>query len=401
MVQKDNQKVAAIGISIFLALLLWVYVMGEQNPIQTRNIDNVQVTLENTENITRNNLVLLPKQDFTVSVQIKGRLKDLVTARGEDIKLEADMSGSLSKGENEVQVNIKSLPRGITIDGEVPSIIVTLDNLSTKYVPVKIQVTGEAKDGYEYVKPITKQTGVTVSGAKSYLEDVSHVVGKVNISQLDKKITKTVPLEAVTIDDKVIANVIIEPKFIDVDVEISPYKEVPVNIKTTGKLPNGLVMEGIVPKINTVKIVGDKATIDKINYIDSEVFNISSITETVIKEIKLKIPQGISVKSEIKSVGVEFKVRPSYIKDFVSDINITGRREGYEYLLSEKTASLKINGEEKVVNSLIPEDIYTYIDVSSLTEGEHSVEIKVRLKDSIGLSSKSPTTVVVTIKKGS
>ncbi|MEG0480625.1 MAG: hypothetical protein RR539_06455, partial [Clostridium sp.] len=62
MVQKDNQKVAAIAISIFLALLLWIYVMGEQNPVQTRSVDNVRVSLENTENITRNNLVLLPRQ---------------------------------------------------------------------------------------------------------------------------------------------------------------------------------------------------------------------------------------------------------------------------------------------------------------------------------------------------
>ncbi|MEG0152070.1 MAG: CdaR family protein, partial [Cellulosilyticaceae bacterium] len=399
MVQKDNQKVAAIGISIFLALLLWIYVMGEQNPIQTRSIDNIKVSLENTENITRNNLVLLPKQDFTVSIQVKGRLKDLVSARSEDIKIEADMTGDLKKGENEVKVNIKSLPRGITIEEDLPSIIVNLDNLSTKYVPIKLQVTGEAKSGYEYVKPTTNQQGVTVSGAKSYLEDVSHVVGKINIEDQDKKIIKTVPLEAVSVDEKVISNVTVEPKFIDVEVDIAPFKEVPINIKTKGKLQGGLVIEDIIPKLTTVKIVGEKSIIDKINSIETEIFDISSLTSTVTKEIKLKIPDGVSTKSELKSVGVEFKIRPSYIKDFVVDINVTGRKEGYEYTLSEKTASLKVNGEEKVVNSLIPEDIYTYVDVSSFEEGEHNVEVKVRLKDTIGLSQKNPKTVVITVKK--
>ncbi|MEF9935013.1 MAG: CdaR family protein [Clostridium sp.] len=399
MVQKDNQKVAAIAISIFLALLLWIYVMGEQNPVQTRSVDNVRVSLENTENITRNNLVLLPRQDFTVSIEVKGRLKDLVVARGEDIKLEANITGDLKKGENEVKVSVKSLPRGLSIEGEIPTIVVNLDNLSTKYVPVKLQVVGDAKQGYEYIKPTTKQTGVTVSGAKSYLEDVTHVVGKINISGQDKMITKTVPLEAVTSDDKVINSVTVEPKFIDVDVEIAPFKEVPVNVKTKGSLPNGLEMEGIIPKLSTVKIIGEKSIIDKITSIGTEVFDISNITSSITKEIKLKIPSGVSTKSEIKSVGVEFKIKASFIKDFVVDINVTGRKEGYEYTLSESTASLKINGEEKIVNSLILEDIYTYVDVSSLSEGEHTVEVKVRLKDTIGLSSKNPGSITVKVKK--
>ncbi|MEG2337543.1 MAG: CdaR family protein, partial [Clostridium sp.] len=212
-------------------------------------------------------------------------------------------------------------------------------------------------------------------------------------------ITKTVPLEAVTSDDKVINSVTVEPKFIDVDVEIAPFKEVPVNVKTKGSLPNGLEMEGIIPKLSTVKIIGEKSIIDKITSIDTEVFDISNITSNITKEIKLKIPSGVSTKSEIKSVGVEFKIKASFIKDFVVDINVTGRKEGYEYTLSESTASLKINGEEKIVNSLILEDIYTYVDVSSLSEGEHTVEVKVRLKDTIGLSSKNPGSITVKVKK--
>lgn len=400
MVQKDNQKIAAIGISIFLSLLLWIYVMGEQNPVQTRVIDNVKVSLENTDNITRNNLVLIPKQDYTVSISVRGRIKDLLVVRSEDIKLEADMGDTLKKGDNSMKVNIKSLPKGITLTGEeIPKVNVKLDSLATRYVPIQVVVTGEAKPGYEYIKPVVEPSGVMISGAKSYVDEVEKVIGKINITGIDTKVTKTISLEPVNSGGKVMTNVSIEPKFVDITVEVAPYKEVPIKVKTTGVLKDGYTMLGITPKIPTVKIIGSKDVLDRINYVDTDVFDISKLTQTITKEIKLRIPSGVTTKSDIKSVGIEFKINQKASKELVIGLITKGKLEGFSYELNISSVTVKVTGDGKSMTGITAGDLECVIDVSTLKEGDHTVDVNAKLKVPGEVILVSPGTVLIKVKK--
>lgn len=400
MVQKDKHKIMAIGISILLSLLLWVYVMGEKNPIQTRVIDNVKVTLENTDYIARNNLVLLPKQDYTISISITGRVKDLIAVKSDDFKLTADMSGYLKKGENDIPVTVKSLPRDIEInESEIPKVKVKLDTLSTRFVPVTVVLKGEADKGYEYMKPTAKPTGVMISGPKTYVDEVDKVIGRLNVDGVKDNITKTVAVEPVNREEKVVTNVSIEPKYVDVTVNIAPSKEVPISVKTKGSVGNNLILESINSKISTVKIVGSKDVLDKVKVIETESFDISTITETVTKEIKLIIPEGVSTQSDIKSVGVEFKVNKKAQKDFTVPLNITGRHEGYDYKTDISNINVKITGTEDILSSITKESILANIDVSLLKEGENTVNVKVELKAKGEVSQISPEKVVINITK--
>lgn len=398
MVQNEKHKIMAIGISILLSLMLWIYVMGEKNPVQTRVIDNIKVSLENTDYISRSNLVLLPNQDYTISVTVSGRVKDLVTARSEDFKFEADMSGYIKKGDNDIPIKVKSLPRGIEIvESELPKVKIKLDALSTRYVPVSVSVKGSAKEGYEHVKPLPKPEGVMVSGPKSYVDEVNKVVGKIDISEIQKSTTKTIAVEAVNSEDKLITNVSVEPKFVDVTVDVLPSKEVPIVVKTTGSLGEGLILDKVASKVSTVKIIGSKEVLDKIKAIETESFDISSIKDTVTKEIKLIIPKGISTQSDIKSVGVEFKVSKKVQKDFNVPLTITGKNEKNNYEVSSSTIDVKINAAEDVLSSITLGDIVASIDVASLSEGETTLQVKVTVKGNGGISAIVPDKVVVKV----
>ncbi|KMT21186.1 CdaR family protein [Clostridium cylindrosporum] len=400
MVQKDNHKVMAIGISIFLSLMLWIYVMGEKNPVQTRVIDNVKVSLENTDNITRSNLVLLPKQDFTISISITGRVKDLIGVRSEELNFIADMSGYLKKGDNDIPVIVKSLPNGINIsDNELPKVKVKLDTLSTRFVPVRIISKGTAKVGYEHINPITTPTGVMISGPKSYVDEVEKAVGRINIEGSQTKFTKTIPVEPINSEGKIVTNVSIEPKFVDVTVDIAPSKEVPIIVKTTGTLREGLILEQITSKVSTVRIVGSKEVLSKIKAIETESFNLTDITETVTKEIKLLIPRGVSIQSDIESVGVEVKVNKKGEKDFVVPLSITGKVDGFKYEINTKNINVKVNAVEDALKNIKEEDISCVLDVSTLSEGENTIQVKALLNKPGEISGITPDKIVVKVIK--
>lgn len=97
MAIKDKQQIMAIIASVFIAFLLWLYVIGERNPVQVRRIDDVPVTLLNTENIAQSNLSMLPNQTFTVNLTVKGRALDIFKVTKDDFVVEADLGGYLKR----------------------------------------------------------------------------------------------------------------------------------------------------------------------------------------------------------------------------------------------------------------------------------------------------------------
>lgn len=398
MVQKDKQKIMAIGLSAFLALMLWVYVMGEKNPIQTRVIDNVKVSIENKDYITKSNLVLMPSQDYTISITVSGRIKDLISIRSDDFKLEAYISGYLKSGENDIPVTVKSLPSGISInESDIPKVKVKLDKLATKFVPVNISVKGNAKGEYEYTSPEVKPEGVMISGAKTYVDEVDKVVARVNLENIDKKVTKKFPVEPVNSEDKLITNINVEPKVVDVTIDVAPSKEVPVVVKTTGALSDDLVLEGITSKVKTVKIIGSPNDLSKIKSIETESFDISSIKGTVTKEVKLLLPDGVSAKSDIRSVGVEVKVKKKSQKDFNIPVSLTNKNENLSYEILPSSINIQVVGSEDELSKISQNDITAVVDVTKLTEGEHTLQVKVSINTSGKVSNISPNKVVVKV----
>lgn len=400
MVQKDNHKIMAIGISILLALTLWIYVMEEKNPVQTRTIDNIKVTLKNTDNISKNNLVLFPNQDFTVSISVSGRVRDIVLAKADDFKLEADMGVYLKKGDNDIPVTVDSLPNGIKIEkSEIPKVRIKLDELTTKYVPVNIIVKGKAKEGYEYINSTSEPSGVVVSGAKTYVDEVKKVTGLVNIEGFYKETIKTVALEPLDNNENVITNVSIEPKFADVVVNVQPSKEVPIVVKTTGTLNENLILGDITSKIDSVKIIGKKEDIDKIKAIETESIDLASIKSTVTKEVNLIIPEGISTQSNIKSVGVEINISSKGEKQFKVPITIIGKKDGYEYNIDITTVDVKVSSSQDALVSINDSDIKAEVNVSNIEEGENTLQVNVTTNKKAEVTTVTPDKITVSVEK--
>lgn len=397
---KDKHKIMAIGLAIVLALMLWIYVMGEKNPVQTRVIDNVKVSIENKDYITKNNLVLVPDQDYTVSITIKGRINDIIKVKSSDIVLEADMTRYLKKGDNDIPVIVKSLPEGISVSkDDIPNVKVKLDTLSTRFVPISISINGKAKQGYEYLNPTSEPEGVMISGPKTYLDEVEKVIARVNLDGVNKKVTKTIPVEPVGKDNKLVTNVSIEPKFVDITVDISPAKEVPVVVKTTGTLDDNLLLGKINSKVTNVKVMGSKEELDKIKAIETESFDITAIKETITKEVKLIIPDGLSVQSDIKSVGVEVEVNKKAQKEFKVLLGVKDKKEGFDYKLETTSISVKVSTSENVLSKISEKDINAFVDAQKLIEGNNTAQVNVEIEGSPQVSEILPDKVKVEVKK--
>lgn len=401
MADKEKRKIIAVILSVFLAFVLWLYVMGDKNPEQPpKVIENIPVTLVNTDAISKVNLALVPNQTFTINLKIKARYLDLINVNPDSFKVEADMeSGLLSKGYKNIPVKITSAPEGITILDKYPVIRVEFDSLREKNVPVKINVTGNAAKGYGYIPPVVRPTAVVVSGPERFVNNVAMVTGEIDVSGKSQDVSGSVVIKPVDIDGIAVQNVSMEPKYVDVTVPIKPAKEVPVVVRKTGTLSAGKILKDAIPDINKVTIVGEKKYLDRVDQIQTVPFDISNLNSSTSGELILNIPPGITIFNEIMSVNVTFVLENIAEGAFSIPVSIINQREGYDYTLNHNSLAVTIEGAESLLNTMDVQNLKAVIDVKDMDEGEHTVSVSLNLPNGARIKDSSALKVMVTVSK--
>lgn len=401
MARADNEKIVAIAISVFLSFGLWLYVMGQTNPMKDRTIDNIPVELTNIDNVTDSNFAIIPGQNYSITVTLTGRTFDIAKIDNKNIKAVADLSGYLKKGDNNIPVKIVDLPSNIKLANkyEYPSIIVKLDSLGEKSVPVSVNITGTIKEGYGAMTPILKPSDVLVSGPASYVAQVESVIAQINLNDAYKDISGIIPLKAVDKDGKQISNVTINPRDVSVSIPIKSSKVVPVVVKTTGKLKSNKVLKSIKPEKDFVVIVGEARDLDKVTEIETVPYDITNIATSGTLSVPLKVPANIKVENNVDSINVEFIVENKLDKEITLPVGIINEKDEFSYIISNTDITAILSGAESVISPIDNKSISAYVDVSGLAEGEHSLPVKIASPQGVDIVSITPQKIGVTINK--
>lgn len=401
MANKDKQQIMAIVLSVFIAFILWLYVMGEKNPVQIRTIEDIPVTLYNVENVKNSNLVMLPNQNFTINLTIKGRALDVFKATKEDFKVEADMSGYLKRGDNNIPVEIKKKPQGVEIvtDGIYPYIRVKLDNLVAKSYPVNINITGIPKEGYDTLEPVVRPSEIIVIGPEEYINKVSYVEGQVDVTGAFSDISNSIIVKAYDRERKQVSNVETDPKYVDVLVSVKPTKEVPINVVTKNTLPKGKVIKSINLSQPKVYILGDVNVINKIKEIETKPIDLQQIGQSTSLQVELNLPKGVYVKSKDKSIQVDLVVENIIQREIKIPVLMKNQVDTYSYTLSQNEVTLTVRGSESQINALDEKQLSYELDVSQYDEGEHTVPIKITKISNVDVIDINPTSIKLRVNK--
>lgn len=404
MAHKSRQEIMAIIGCVLLAFVMWVYAMTDKNPSVPKKIDNIPVQLVNIEALEQYNLALVPEQNFTVSLDIKGKALDVYSADPADFTIVADLNNAayLKKGENNIQVEIKGTPNGIQLENPtgIPYYIkVKLEALDTKSVEVKINLTGNVKEGFGYLKPVPKPTEVVVRGPESYVNLVNSITGQVDISGKSGDVNASIAIRPVDKDGKEVKYVSLESQVVDVSVPVKPAKEVDVVVKTTGNITGNKVLKRINQSVDRVIIIGDRKYLDKVKEIETEPYDISKIKSTFTDTLTLNLPEGIGVFNDMNTVTAEFLVEDAIEETIKVPINIINTRDEYNYSTSVPDINITVRGAESIINTLDTSSISATLDVNNLDEGQHNAELVVNIPNGISIVKRVPDKVSITIKK--
>lgn len=299
-----QHNLAAKILSLSVAIVLWGYVMNDQNPTIEGSF-TVNVRLVNAPegyNITQDT--------DTVKLKVKGARSLFVANKASDFDAYVDLADAQS-GVNAYKIHTV-LPQGFElISLSTDTIDVTLDKLISRRVRADININGTPADGMTLAGVSQASDTVTVYGAESVVKNVARVIGYIGLTaKNDADFSLNVPLTAINADGREVQGVTLKQSTMPVKIQLArglTKKIVAIKVPTADDLAAGLDMVSLKSDPAKIEIAGDEKNIAKIDYIETEKIDLKDITKDTERTVKLVLPEGVTVTNREVTVHIAVK----------------------------------------------------------------------------------------------
>jgi YbbR domain-containing protein len=386
-------------LSLVLAFLLWLYVMGEENPEIPYEINDVPVKLINSDTLEKKGLIVLDEKNYTVNVKVRGRRSDVLNIAAQNISVFADLSRVNSKGTNVIPVTVEGLPRNVSLVSiNPPEIKVEIDKIAKTQMPVTVKIIGNVMDGYAMQPAVSTPGEVLVIGPESKINLIKNVIAGVNVSYKKEDVKISVPVVAVDREGKEVKGATITPNLVEVYIPVNKSIRVPVVPKIFGKPMEGYMISSVNVLPEYVYITGDETVLNTIKSISTKQIDISGKNEPVTENVPFDLPDGVKlVKSDI-NVKVYVDIQKIATKEItISNIDIRGA-DNKNVVIQNPDLVITISGPESVVNGAKASDFNAYIDVTNLPMGDHSLTVNINTNLNLQIIRIKPDKVTVNIQ---
>ncbi len=403
---------------VIAAFALWLFISSTENPLTAYKLQNIPVQLLNTNVLTQSNLVLVPGQDLTTSINIKGASTSIILGKkAEDFTLVADLSAyALKTGEQMIPIEIRKSPDNITVVNSNSLFIkVNLDKRIESNLPINVITSGKPKEGFYASEPEISQSNAKVVGGSKFVNEVKKILVEVNIQDVESNIAKTYTLKPVDEDGKQVKGVVVNPVQIDVKIPIRKTKSVGVAVKTIGTLNPTFTLKSIKVQPERFEVTGSVDALSKVENLNTEAIDLNKINKSTTMDVKVLIPGGLSlvsgtalVKAEVtldevvkkdSNEAVKKNIDEVVQKKLSQDIKYVNLDEKYQAKLEKNNDSLMVSGTQAVMNSLDLTKISAVVDLANLAEGEHTVKVLASMPEGVNLISQDTDKILVTITK--
>ena len=292
-------KIAAI----VCAVILWSYVMNEQDPAieNTYTVEIAAVNEPEGYHITQG--------EKKVQLKVRAQRSLFASLSADDFRAYVDLADA-KDGTQQLRIQTV-LPKGVELISARPdSIEVTLDKMVTKSIRVEYVTTGAVAQGSAFVGITPKVQYVSVYGPESILTDATRVIGYVGLSGRNDSFSDNVTFTAVGEDGNTLKDVEITPQNADVRVQITRgliRKVVGIHVVTSKDLDPSLKLISTIADPEKIEIAGTEDKLAGVSTIETMPISLADVKGDTQLPGKLVLPDGISVTNP--NITVKFEVK--------------------------------------------------------------------------------------------
>lgn len=362
-------------VCVFLAFILWIYVMEVDSPDYEDVFEDVAVTVVGTTQLeNERNLSIFSGYDTLVDVTVKGQKSVIAKYSSDDIVATVDVSKIEKSGMYTLEVFV-DVPSGMTlIESSVTQINMFVDKRTTENIPVEASVKSYKISSEEYsLGDITCSTDmISVTGPESVIREIDH--GLVEVDLGGEFITKSITTEADVLlksqngEDIESRYLKLSKTSIQVNVPVYGFKNVPLRVTTkNGFYTEKLTDVTVSPEI--IKVKGEPSVLQNVDSIDVTVIDEKRIGENTQLEVDIILPDNVyPVTGEPETATVNIKlsglVRSTFEVENITIIN-TGDKK---VKALDKSVAVTVIAEKSIMKKLKAEDITLVVDFTNFKE---------------------------------
>ncbi len=275
-------------LAVLVALIVWVFVMNEQNPpvegtfqvaLSSRNLTEKMVVMESPE---------------TVRVKVRGLRNAIAGAAGRNFKATVDLKG-MSSGQYDLPVSVV-LPGGYELVEVIPdTVAVKIEAVRSRQFSVEPRLTGPIV-GQMTLGKVEVKPGVTmITGPQSVVDSINRVLAPVEIRDRTPAFSINTKIILLGPDGNELKGLTMEPSQVNVSGILEPgtiSRTFDVKTVLTGNLPDGILLRKVFTEPVKIELKGSKEVLDKINAIMTDPVVLTGITKDMTKEVPLQMPPG-------------------------------------------------------------------------------------------------------------
>ena len=364
----NTQKLKTVILSVFLAVIVWFMVIYVNDPDITTTVSDLNVRFVGEMSLRDKKLAVTGKDKIhELSVVVTGKRSDLMNFM-DDIYVQVDVSDIDSTGEYNLSGVISIPTTRISVEkekyGDIP---ITVEPLEMKDIEVTVKQTGMLKD--KIVKSSVNNPTVTITGAKSEIDEVAGAIATVDVSSIQEDGVENVNYLLTDTNGELInKNETIESarSYVEVVNTIYDAKLLPVVPRLSAELDKEYILKAD-------KSFATPASVDETNTDDKVIALIDKVPSDGFGEYELELSSGMYIPEDNKKV----KYKLDIVKKAVAQLELTVQAQNVQSGLTAKINNkliAQVWGEEGKITT---DNVKAYVDVSGLGAGTYNLPVKI------------------------
>lgn len=401
-------------LAVLFAFAMWLVVYNIDDPSSSKNF-TATVTIQNAQSVSdMNKCYEVIDGTGTVSFRVTAKRSILEKLDYSDFTAIADMSlmnvsDDGAEGSVPIAISANNYTSSVKVSGLTKYLKVSLEDLQEKQFVITADTKGKVADGFTLGDvSVSNPNVIKVSGPASVVGQISKVVATIDVSGMSVDISDNVVPVFYDEDDKTVdtTKLTLSSNTVTVSAKILSTKEVPIHFNTSGTPADTYSVVEITSDPETVQIKGSSSVLNPISSLEipEEVLNVDGANKDITTSIDISeyLPDGVSLtKNSQATVSVTVRIEPYTTQNYnipVSNISVNGLDDNYNLAFGQTIVNAAVSGMSSDLSSLNANSIKGSIDVSSLGEGTHTVDVTLTLDADKFVQQATTTDVTITRK---
>ena len=406
------------GVSVAVAVVVWLLVVNVDDPIITSNIAGVAVQVQNEAYIESGGKMSLIKEgENIISVEVKGKRSIVDKLTPEDLVATAYLKQIVNMNTDPIMVPIAVTCSRLKSADLIPNprnLSVDIDDIMTQEYIVTV-TSGESQPGkgYEIGTLSANPDKVSITGPQSLVRKIDKVVASVDASNLQENTTKQVGLEIIDKNQEKISES--QMNYLKYDTSVPKVyvsvglwaiqNDVSIKGGYVGKALDGYKVDKITFTPENISVAGSQEALEaltaegKVIRVPDETIDVTGKNSDFEVKVNIEklLPDNVKLtKDTSDTVIASVSILPQDSKEYsVLTTDITGQNvaDGLQLVYETEKVQIRIRENGAQLAQLKESDIKVSVDLSGRTEGTYLVPVKVSLPPGYDLVEQQNTTV--------